>query len=364
MRLVQISDLHLSTMAATAADGRMVRYTEAQVRDGHPNNGDNLAGLAAVLDAVEEQAPDFSRLVVTGDIAQDEQAETYGLLRDQLARRGWLPRSLVLPGNHEQRDFLREAFPEQYRDDPPPHGGFAVTEGGWRLVGVDTHDTDAKLGWDGEMETLRDWDGGEGRLGGEQLSWLRSELHKHSTMPTLVFMHHPPTDVGSRWLDEKGMIEAEGLSGFVRIVSPTYLLLKRPARCWLESGAWVHRCQRRRRSGRFTPATSIKRSTVFSRPTPTTRRKAPTPSSSVGAASSPRCTRRSRCTPPLPQPTSRCRARKRRSRRRRGTASWRCPGSESSTAASPRCMPGTSSTRRGSFACPSLQITPSRQSCS
>ena len=236
MRLVQISDLHLSTMAATAADGRMVRYTEAQVRDGHPNGGDNLAGLAAVLDAVEEQAPDFSRLVVTGDIAQDEQAETYGLLRDQLARRGWLPRVLVLPGNHEQRDFLREAFPEQYRDDPPPHGGFAVTEGGWRLVGVDTHDTDAKLGWDGEMETLRDWDGGEGRLGGEQLSWLRQELNEHSTMPTLVFMHHPPTDVGSRWLDDKGMIEAEGLSGFVRIVSPTYLLLKRPARCWLESG--------------------------------------------------------------------------------------------------------------------------------
>ena len=66
------------------------KVTEAQVRDGHPNNGDNLAGLAAVLDAVEEQAPDFSRLVLTGDIAQDEQAETYGLLRDQLARRGWL----------------------------------------------------------------------------------------------------------------------------------------------------------------------------------------------------------------------------------------------------------------------------------
>ena len=195
-------------------------------------------GLEAVLDAVEEQAPDFSRLVVTGDIAQDEQAETYGLLRDQLARRGWLPRTLVLPGNHEQRDFLREAFPEQYRDDPPPHGGFAVTDGGWRLIGVDTHDTDAKLGWDGEMSTLLDWDGGEGRLGGQQLSWLRQELHEHSSTPTLIFMHHPPTDVGSRWLDEKGMIEAEGLSGFVRIVSPTSLLLKRPARCWLECWAW------------------------------------------------------------------------------------------------------------------------------
>lgn len=73
---------------------------------------------------------------------------------------------------------------------------------GWRLIGVDTHDTDAKIGWDGDMEQLRGWNGGSGRLLQTQLEWLETELTSHASQPTILFMHHPPTPVGSRWLDD------------------------------------------------------------------------------------------------------------------------------------------------------------------
>ena len=121
MRLVQISDLHLWTHDD---DARTVRYLDNAAE--HPNGADNLGSLRAVLDDVEACEGDFSRvdrLVITGDIAQDEQRETYVLLRQVLEERGLLERTLCLPGNHEQRAFLREVFPSSAVQG---HGGFSA----------------------------------------------------------------------------------------------------------------------------------------------------------------------------------------------------------------------------------------------
>ena len=183
MRLVQISDLHLWT---SPDDPRTRRYIAAGA-DFHPNGGDNLGALHAVLDDIAAKCPDFDRLVVSGDIAQDEQPATYLMFRRLLEERGWLPRTRIVPGNHDQREHLSSAF-----DGMDCVGGFSDSVDGWRLVGVDTQDTDAKIGWDGDPKTLQGWGGGTGRIEAAQLRWLEAELAAHAHEPTILFMHHPP----------------------------------------------------------------------------------------------------------------------------------------------------------------------------
>ena len=48
--------------------------------------------------------------MISGDLAQDEQLQTYQLLRKMLGE--WVTRLRVIPGNHENRDFIRQTFPE------------------------------------------------------------------------------------------------------------------------------------------------------------------------------------------------------------------------------------------------------------
>jgi predicted MPP superfamily phosphohydrolase len=100
MRLAQVSDLHLWTHAE---DARTTRYLANSAE--HPNAADNVGSFNAVLDDIMRysSAEHVDRLVITGDIAQDEQRETYELLRHLLEERGWLAKTLLIPGNHEQR---------------------------------------------------------------------------------------------------------------------------------------------------------------------------------------------------------------------------------------------------------------------
>lgn len=183
MQVVQITDLHLWTRPD---DPRTRRYLDAGASI-HPNAGDNLGALHAVLDDIARKAPGFDRLVVSGDIAQDEQRETYLMFRHLLEERNWLERALICPGNHDQREYLKSVFPEL-----DCIGGFSDGVCGWRLIGIDTHDTEAKIGWDGNPEHLQGWGGGTGLISPEQLRWLEAELTAHADEPTLIFMHHPP----------------------------------------------------------------------------------------------------------------------------------------------------------------------------
>eukprot|EP01044_Picomonas_judraskeda_P014786 COSAG03_NODE_2396_length_2812_cov_2.107630_2_plen_244_part_00 len=241
MRIVQISDLHLWTLAA---DPRTVRYLDNAAE--HPTT-DTIGSLHAVLDNLEAVCPGgFSRvdkLVITGDIAQDEQKETYWLLRRILSERGLLDLALCIPGNHEHRPYLREVFGGS--GSAECHGGFSDAVCGWRLVGVDTHDTDAKVGWDGEMAHLHDWGGGTGRLRHAQLQWLEEELRQHRDQPTVVFIHHPPTPVpGSPWLDSV-LIEQPGQAELERILarSPQVRAVHcGESSCHRQSGATARAC--------------------------------------------------------------------------------------------------------------------------
>ena len=83
MLIVQISDLHVFT---DHTDLRARNYLKIAVDRGFINGADVWGSLGAVLDAVEARHGDFDLLMVTGDVAQDEQLETYRRFRGLLVR--------------------------------------------------------------------------------------------------------------------------------------------------------------------------------------------------------------------------------------------------------------------------------------
>ena len=161
----------------------------AQISDTHllpPASDQPAASLRAdclrrcVAD-INQQKPDA--VVFTGDTVQHGQPDEYALLRELLAP---LEAPLYLvPGNRDNKDALRVAF----NDHPqlPKNGEFlhyVVDDNDVRLVGIDS--TLA-----GERK---------GRFCEARQAWLEAALSEQPERPTLLFIHHPPFDVGDHYV--------------------------------------------------------------------------------------------------------------------------------------------------------------------
>lgn len=178
-RIVQLTDCHLF-----ADQERSLRGVITWPR------------LTAVLDDVRRQVPDAELLVVTGDTAHDEARQTYDAFRNVLAE--WSDRVRIVPGNHDDRGFLGDVFPYGC-------GGligrvtFEVRWYDWQVIGLDSQQPGAS----------------SGLLGAEQLGWLRTRLNE-SPLDTLLFLHHPPIDVESPWLDKIQLQDAREFEQVLR----------------------------------------------------------------------------------------------------------------------------------------------------
>jgi len=137
-------------------------------------------------------------VLATGDLVDGGKLEEYALLRRLLSP---LPMPVYLiPGNHDARDPMREAFPDHAY---LPKSGFRqyVVEGlPVRLIALDTL-------MPGK---------GHGVMCAERLDWLEARL-KESDRPTVLFMHHPPFECGVDAFDELRLNEgSERLTEIVR----------------------------------------------------------------------------------------------------------------------------------------------------
>lgn len=181
LRIVQITDCHLF-----ATPERELRGVATWPR------------FTSVLEAIANQVPEFDLLVITGDTAHDEVAATYEAVRKTLGE--WAPKVRTIPGNHDDRSSLRQAFSESACAAGECDGRVTFHErrADWRLIGLDSQIT-------GQVP---------GRLGDEQLAWLQRELDADKDRPTALFLHHPPISVRSAWLDAirlQDHIEVEAL---------------------------------------------------------------------------------------------------------------------------------------------------------
>lgn len=184
--LIQLSDLHIKA-------GRRLAYGRV----------DTAGMLEACVAQVVARHADADAVVITGDLVDHGRPDDYALLRGLLApllldvaRRP----VFLLPGNHDEREALRAAFPEfEYLQSGGPFVQYEATVGPLRLLALDT---------------LVPGEGG-GELCAQRLDWLSQRLGE-SGRPTLLLMHHPPFETGIGHMDRLGL---RGADAFEAIVS-------------------------------------------------------------------------------------------------------------------------------------------------
>ena len=159
MLIAQITDLHLKSGRDNSNSKRLNRLV------------DHLIGLNPV--------PEL--LVITGDIADGGDTKSYRDLQRVLVR--WPARVQITLGNHDRRDAFFEVFPESSNAD-----GFAQSStdlGNIRVIVIDTLE--------------------RGRNGGGfcnlRAQWLKAQLEMSPSVPAMIMLHHPPSNIGLPWID-------------------------------------------------------------------------------------------------------------------------------------------------------------------
>jgi len=124
---------------------------------------------------------------------------------------------------HGSLDALPRTFEEQSAaaqpDAPPPaRAQFAEVVGGWLLIGLDTLDDATTRQRRGDPPVEGGASGG--CFDDEQDEWLRGMLERHSGLPALVFLHHPPLErIGEGGVWSTGdLFELAGLRAFEAVV--------------------------------------------------------------------------------------------------------------------------------------------------
>ena len=162
MLLAQISDLHVT------ARGRQLF--------GRVDTAGFLSRAVAHLAALAPR-PDF--VIITGDLVDEGSVAEYENLRGLLA--GLTIPWAVMPGNHDDRTNLRQAFAgDAYLPVAGEFLQYTIEHLPLRLIALDTLIPGAS----------------GGALCRARLDWLAARLSERPDAPTVIAMHHPPFSTG------------------------------------------------------------------------------------------------------------------------------------------------------------------------
>lgn len=156
MQIVQISDTHIS-------------------RD-HPARASELAACIRFINRMDP-APDI--VVHTGDVAHDGLAEEYDIARRLLD--GLDAPYFVIPGNRDNRQELTKAFADGRH-----------IRSGMEFIQYPVERPDARLIF---IDTVSHA-GNKGNLCAARLAHVETMLSADASRPSLLFLHHPPFEVG------------------------------------------------------------------------------------------------------------------------------------------------------------------------
>lgn len=169
LRLLQITDCHVFAEPEACLRGLNTR-----------------SSFEATCKRLIEDNAQADVLLATGDLSQDGSAESYQYLAGYFNAMA-IP-TFWIPGNHDDMESIARHFKADQV--------FAAKQifiGSWQLILLDS--TIA-----GEIH---------GRLSADQLEFLKSALHENPEKHSLVCLHHQALDVGSRWIDLKGLENAQ-----------------------------------------------------------------------------------------------------------------------------------------------------------
>ena len=201
--IAQISDLHIMPAG-------MLAYRRV----------DTAAALARCVTELNRFAPRPDLVVISGDLVDAPSPSAYKHLRQLLAPLE-MPFAAV-PGNHDDRDLLRAAFPDSYAHQSGALNSLRAI-GAVDLVLIDS------------VTPGRDY----GTLARETLAWLETVLAAVPTRPALLFLHHPPFVTGIEHMDVQNLRNAGELAA----------ILRRHPRARLVAAGHVHRAVATRFAG-------------------------------------------------------------------------------------------------------------------
>ncbi len=178
MLVAQLTDLHLMPAGTAASSDNAARFSSSL---------DTLRGLL--------REPDL--YLVTGDIADRGDVESYRAFLQTMIRieRPWL----CLMGNHDRLDNFNLAMRSERSGTF--RGTNACRIGDWRVLCIDT--------------SLPGQDGGY--FDSARAHRLYAELADDRDTPTVIAMHHPPVASGVEWIDPPE--EADWIERFAAVVT-------------------------------------------------------------------------------------------------------------------------------------------------
>jgi Icc protein len=175
MNILQLSDPHLLANPAARIAGRApCRALEH--------------GLRQALDQLAARGVSVDRLLLSGDLCDDESWGGYVALRQALHH--WSGPIDLLAGNHDHTTLLRAVMGRRARIAPT-----VVALGPWRLLLLHSHRPGCPGGW----------------LGLHQLQWLEEQLRIAAPNPVLLAVHHPPMPIGDPAFDRIGLQDGPAL---------------------------------------------------------------------------------------------------------------------------------------------------------
>jgi len=174
----------------------------AQLTDTHIKAGgalayqhvDTAAFLRKAVDHINAFQPTIDAVIVTGDLVDMGRGEEYATTRE-IFERLTMPYYIV-PGNHDHHNNLRAAFhTHAHLQSDETFIQYAIENFPIRLVGLDST-------VEGQPH---------GVLSADRLAWLDETLKAEPQKPTLLFLHHPPFDIGIRHMDAQKLQNANDL---------------------------------------------------------------------------------------------------------------------------------------------------------
>lgn len=170
--LLQLSDLHIREPGRLAY-GRL----------------DTAPYLRQAVDSILRLPQQPDAVVLTGDLTDFGRADEYTHLRSLLERLT-LPLYLM-PGNHDNREQLRQSFPEHSYLGSTGFVQYSVAVGDLQLIALDTQVEGAS----------------HGGLCAQRLHWLADTLDQHRDRPVVIAMHHPPFATLIGHMDDIGLLQ-------------------------------------------------------------------------------------------------------------------------------------------------------------
>ncbi|WP_174524462.1 phosphodiesterase [Halomonas sp. KX33721] len=179
----------------------------AQISDPHIKAGGKLSyrqvdtanALRKAITTLNQLTPRPALVLISGDLVDFGHPEEYATFK-QLMAELTLPVYLI-PGNHDDRQHLRAAFPDhRYLFQHQDYLQWVVDDYPVRLVGLDSSVPGKP----------------HGELSNESLQWLDATLAEHPEKPTLVMVHHHPFVSGIGHMDRQPLNRPDALADVIR----------------------------------------------------------------------------------------------------------------------------------------------------